>query len=78
MARALGLDGKWTIHPSQIAAVNEIFSPSPQELERAEAMLAAYREAIDADGRGAARFDGEMVDEASRKMAERILRAGRA
>jgi citrate lyase subunit beta/citryl-CoA lyase len=78
MARALGLDGKWTIHPSQIAAVNEIFSPSPQELERAEALLAAYREAIDGEGRGAARFDGEMVDEASRKMAERVVRAGRA
>jgi citrate lyase subunit beta/citryl-CoA lyase len=78
IARALGLDGKWTIHPSQIAAVNEIFSPSPQELERAEALLAAYREAMDDEGRGAARFEGEMVDEASRKMAERVVRAGRA
>jgi citrate lyase subunit beta/citryl-CoA lyase len=78
IARALGLDGKWTIHPSQIAPVNEIFSPTPQELERAEALLAAYREAIDGEGRGAARFEGEMVDEASRKMAERIVRSGRA
>ena len=49
-----------------------------QELERAEALLAAYREAIDGEGRGAARFEGEMVDEASRKMAERVVRAGRA
>jgi citrate lyase subunit beta / citryl-CoA lyase len=78
MARALGLDGKWTIHPSQIAPVNEIFSPTPQELERAEALLAAYGEAIDGEGRGAARFEGEMVDEASRKMAERVVRSGGA
>src|SRR6187402_1010093 len=45
MARALGLDGKWTIHPGQIAIVNEVFSPEREQWERAEAMLAAYREA---------------------------------
>jgi len=78
LARALGLDGKWTIHPSQIAIVNEVFSPSREEWERAEAMLAAYRAAADEDGRGAAMFDGEMIDEANRKMAERIAQAGRA
>jgi citrate lyase subunit beta/citryl-CoA lyase len=78
ISRALGLDGKWTIHPSQIAVVNEIFSPSRDEWERAEAMLAAYREAADEGGRGAAMFDGEMIDEANRKMAERVADAGRA
>jgi citrate lyase subunit beta / citryl-CoA lyase len=78
LSRALGLDGKWTIHPAQIAVVNEVFSPSEKEFERAVAMLEAYREAADAGGQGAAMFEGEMIDEANRKMAERVERAGRA
>jgi citrate lyase subunit beta/citryl-CoA lyase len=78
LVRALGLDGKWTIHPSQIAVVNEIFTPSREQWERAEAMLAAYAEATGTQGLGAAMFDGEMIDEANRKMAERIANAGRA
>jgi citrate lyase subunit beta/citryl-CoA lyase len=77
LARALGLDGKWTIHPGQIAIVNEVFSPARDEWERAEAMLSAYEEAHRA-GRGAAVFEGEMIDEANRKMADRIAQAGRA
>jgi citrate lyase subunit beta/citryl-CoA lyase len=77
LARALGLDGKWTIHPGQIATVNEVFSPEREQWERAEAMLAAYDEAHRA-GAGAAVFEGEMIDEANRKMAERIAFAGRA
>src|SRR3954452_6905691 len=77
LARALGMDGKWTIHPGQIAVVNEVFSPARPEWERAEAMLAAYDDAH-AQGRGAAMYDGEMIDEANRKMAERIAQAGRA
>jgi citrate lyase subunit beta / citryl-CoA lyase len=77
LARALGLDGKWTIHPGQIAIVNEVFSPSREEWERAEAMLAAYEDARRA-GRGAAVYEGEMIDEANRKMADRIAQSGRA
>jgi citrate lyase subunit beta/citryl-CoA lyase len=77
LARALGMDGKWTIHPRQIAVVNEVFTPSRDEWERAEALLAAYRSASD-EGRGAAMFEGEMIDEANRKMAERLAQAGRA
>ena len=77
LARALGIDGKWTIHPRQIAIVNEVFTPAREEWERAEALLAAYRQAQD-EGRGAAMFDGEMIDEANRKMAERLAEAGRA
>src|SRR4051794_3539046 len=77
LARALGLDGKWTIHPGQIAVVNEVFSPTRGDWERAEAMLAAYAEAHES-GHGAATFEGEMIDEANRKMAERIAQAGRA
>src|SRR3954454_22647191 len=77
LARALGMDGKWTIHPGQIAIVNEVFSPAREQWERAEAMLSAY-DAAHAEGRGAATFEGEMIDEANRKMAERIAFAGRA
>jgi citrate lyase subunit beta/citryl-CoA lyase len=77
LARALGMDGKWTIHPGQIAIVNEVFSPAKDEWERAEAMLSAYDDAH-AKGHGAAMYDGEMIDEANRKMAERIAEAGRA
>ena len=77
LARALGMDGKWTIHPRQIATVNEVFTPAREEWERAEALLAAYREATDT-GRGAAMFEGEMIDEANRRMAERLAEAGRA
>jgi citrate lyase subunit beta/citryl-CoA lyase len=77
LARALGMDGKWTIHPGQIAIINEVFSPAREEWERAEAMLSAYDEAH-RGGHGAAVFEGEMIDEANRKMAERIAQAGRA
>jgi citrate lyase subunit beta/citryl-CoA lyase len=77
LVRALGLDGKWTIHPAQIDVINEIFTPTRESWEKAEAMLAAYREATES-GAGAAIFDGEMVDEANRKMAERIAGQGRA
>ncbi|MGH2977118.1 MAG: HpcH/HpaI aldolase/citrate lyase family protein [Gaiellaceae bacterium] len=61
-----GYDGKWVIHPSQIEPVNRIFTPAPAELERAKRLLEAAR--------GAARFEGELVDEASRKLAEALLR----
>ncbi|MFA4927011.1 MAG: CoA ester lyase [Patulibacter sp.] len=77
LVRALGLDGKWTIHPGQIETVNEIFTPTQEQWEKAEAMLKAYDEAT-AAGAGAAIFEGEMVDEANRKMAERIAGQGRA
>ncbi|MGN6524574.1 MAG: HpcH/HpaI aldolase/citrate lyase family protein [Actinomycetes bacterium] len=74
-AAALGYDGKWVIHPSQIAACNAAFTPSQVAVERARRVLAAYGEATSAAGgsRGAIAVDGEMVDEASRKLAERIL-----
>jgi citrate lyase subunit beta / citryl-CoA lyase len=77
LARALGMDGKWTIHPRQIEIVNEVFTPAREQWERAEALLGAYRDATDA-GRGAAMFEGEMIDEANRRMAERLAEAGRA
>ncbi|HWK29117.1 MAG TPA: CoA ester lyase [Solirubrobacter sp.] len=77
LVRALGVDGKWTIHPGQIELVNATFTPVREEYDRAERILAAYEQAH-AQGAGAAVFDGEMIDEANRKMAERIALAGRA
>jgi citrate lyase subunit beta/citryl-CoA lyase len=74
IVRALGMDGKWTIHPSQIAPLNELFTPARSDFDRASAMLAAFEQPHG----GATMFDGEMIDEANRKMAERIVRAGRA
>ena len=60
--------------PVRSPTINEIFTPTDAEIARADALLAAYGSATT----GAARFEGEMVDEASRKMAERVVRAGRA
>jgi citrate lyase subunit beta/citryl-CoA lyase len=60
-----GYDGKWVIHPSQIGPVHLVFTPSPAEVERAERILAAPQ--------GAVRFEGELVDEASRRLAESLL-----
>jgi citrate lyase subunit beta/citryl-CoA lyase len=74
IVRALGMDGKWTIHPSQIAPLNELFTPARSDFDRASAMLAAFEQPHS----GATMFAGEMIDEANRKMAERIVRAGRA
>jgi len=74
---ALGFDGKWVIHPSQIETVNRAYSPDPLVFARAEGILAAYRAATEGEGRGAVRFEGEMIDEANRKMAESVARRGR-
>ncbi len=72
-ARSLGFDGKWCIHPAQIAVVNEIFSPTEREVEWAKKVVAAYEEA-NAAGSGAVSVDGKMVDAASIKMARNTLR----
>jgi citrate lyase subunit beta/citryl-CoA lyase len=76
-AAALGYDGKWVIHPSQIEPVTQAFSPDPGSLRRAEGILAAYRQATEGEGRGAVRFEGEMIDEANRKMAEAVVARAR-
>jgi citrate lyase subunit beta/citryl-CoA lyase len=69
-ARALGYDGKWAIHPAQLGVLNEVFAPSEEELERARTIIAALRTG---NGQGAVKVEGEMVDEASRKLAEHVL-----
>jgi citrate lyase beta subunit len=73
IAIALGFDGKQCIHPSQLATVNAAFSPSDEEVARASALVAAYEAAI-AEGRGAASFQGRMIDAASLRMAQVTLR----
>jgi citrate lyase subunit beta/citryl-CoA lyase len=73
---ALGVEGKWAIHPSQIALANQVFSPSEAETERAERILLALDEAAKA-GKGAAQLDGKMIDAASARMAENIIAAAR-
>ncbi len=71
-ASYLGFDGKWAIHPSQIDIANEVFSPTPEEVERARRLVAAYEEA-QASGLGAVAVDGTMVDAASVRIARNIL-----
>ncbi|CAN5660103.1 aldolase/citrate lyase family protein [soil metagenome] len=77
-ARSLGYDGKWAVHPGQIDVLNEVFTPTQEDFDRAEALLAAYREAVEVQEQGAVMFGTEMIDEASRKMAERFAERGRA
>ncbi|MCS5676095.1 MAG: CoA ester lyase [Actinomycetota bacterium] len=71
-AAALGYEGKWAIHPSQVALANEVFSPPAAEVDRARRILAALDEAA-AEGRGAAQLDGRMIDAASARMAENVV-----
>jgi citrate lyase subunit beta / citryl-CoA lyase len=74
---ALGYDGKWVLHPAQVAAANIAFAPTPEEVERATTLLSAYGRATDVDRRGAVMHGDDMIDEASRKMALSVLaRAG--
>ena len=72
IARSLGFDGKWCIHPAQIETVNEVFSPTEREIEWAKKVVEAYEEASVA-GTGAISVDGQMVDAASIKMARNTL-----
>ncbi|WP_407664767.1 HpcH/HpaI aldolase/citrate lyase family protein [Mycolicibacterium litorale] len=77
---ALGFDGKWVLHPDQITAGNEIFSPRQQDYDHAELILEAYEWHTSRAGgaRGAVMLGDEMIDEASRKMALVIAAKGRA
>jgi malyl-CoA/(S)-citramalyl-CoA lyase len=72
-AAALGCEGKWAIHPSQIPLANEVFTPSPEEIERAERILEAMEDAAK-EGRGATSLDGRLIDAASVRMAENLMR----
>jgi citrate lyase subunit beta/citryl-CoA lyase len=77
-AAALGYDGKWCLHPDQIAPCNEAFTPSQQQFDRAVKILAAYKHATEVERRGAVMLGDEMIDEASRKMATQFFLRGKA
>ncbi|NRQ35604.1 CoA ester lyase [Nonomuraea sp. NN258] len=75
---ALGFDGKWVLHPLQVDAANEVFSPSQEDYDHAELILEAYEYYTTVEKRGAVMLGDEMIDEASRKMALVVAAKGRA
>ncbi|YCK34535.1 HpcH/HpaI aldolase/citrate lyase family protein [Actinomadura sp. ATCC 39365] len=77
-AAALGFDGKWVLHPLQVEAANEVFSPSQEDYDHAELILEAYEHYTTVERRGAVMLGDEMIDEASRKMALVVAAKGRA
>ncbi len=72
-AAALGCEGKWAIHPSQVALANEVMSPSEVEIDKARRIIAAMDEAAKA-GKGAVSLDGRLIDYASIRQAEVLVR----
>jgi citrate lyase subunit beta/citryl-CoA lyase len=75
---ALGFDGKWVLHPSQVDAANQVFSPAQEDYDHAELILEAYDYYTTVEKRGAVMLGDEMIDEASRKMALVVAAKGRA
>ena len=71
-AAAIGFDGKWAIHPSQIDLANEVFSPPEKEVNKAIRILEELEKAAK-EGKGAAQLDGRMIDAASARMAENVV-----
>ncbi|QYZ70026.1 HpcH/HpaI aldolase/citrate lyase family protein [Neotabrizicola shimadae] len=71
-AAALGCEGKWAIHPSQVTLANEVFSPTDAEVTKARRIIEELRSA-EAQGKGAASLDGKMIDAASERMAKNVL-----
>ena len=71
MACALGYDGKWAIHPDQIEIINQVFSPSKEDVDRAIKVLAAHKEAQE-KGLGAVAVEGRMVDQATVRLARQL------
>ena len=70
MSAALGFDGKWAIHPDQIEMINDVFSPSSEEIDRANRILEAARAAPE---RGAVAVDGRMIDRATIRLAKKLV-----
>ena len=71
-AAAIGIEGKWAIHPSQIDLANEVFSPPEKEVIKAKRILEELKKAAK-EGKGAAQLEGRMIDAASARMAENIV-----
>lgn len=76
MACALGCDGKWAIHPAQIEAINEVFTPSRQDIELAAKIIEADTRAKE-EGRGAVAVEGRMVDQATVRLANQLWQQAR-
>ena len=75
--RILGYDGKWALHPDQVKVINEVFTPTQEQFDRAFDILEAYEKATtEGDRKGAVMFGDEMIDEASRKMASKFVTRG--
>jgi citrate lyase subunit beta/citryl-CoA lyase len=73
----LGYDGKWALHPDQVTILNEVFSPSQEQFDKAWDVLDAYKTATtEGDRKGAVMFGDEMIDEASRKVAVKLVAKG--
>jgi citrate lyase subunit beta/citryl-CoA lyase len=73
----LGYDGKWALHPDQVTILNEVFSCSQEQFDKAWDVLDAYRQATtEGERKGAVMFGDEMIDEASRKVAKKIVMRG--
>jgi malyl-CoA/(S)-citramalyl-CoA lyase len=72
-AGALGCEGKWAIHPSQVELANEVFTPTEAEVDRAGRILQAMEEGAK-QGKGAVSLDGRLIDAASIRMAENLMR----
>ncbi len=71
-AAAIGIEGKWAIHPSQIDLANKVFSPPDSEVDKAKRILEELKKAAK-EGKGAAQLDGRMIDAASARMAENVV-----
>jgi citrate lyase subunit beta/citryl-CoA lyase len=69
---ALGIEGKWAIHPTQIELANQVFTPPEAEVSRAKRILEALDKAAK-EGKGAAQLDGRMIDAASARMAQNVV-----
>ena len=69
---AIGIEGKWAIHPSQIEHANNVFSPPESEIDKSKRILDELKKAA-AEGKGAAQLDGRMIDAASARMAENVI-----
>jgi citrate lyase subunit beta/citryl-CoA lyase len=76
-AQILGYDGKWALHPDQVTILNEIFGTSQEQFDHASDILEAYEKATtEGDRKGAVMFGDEMIDEASRKVALKLVARG--
>lgn len=76
-AAALGCEGKWAIHPTQIELANQVFTPPEREIEKAKRIIAALKDAA-SQGKGAAALDGRLIDAASERMANNVMKIAEA